>query len=214
MRNQNFTTSFQGLATLHQFTIAFVWTDRTYFYCLFNQNALFNIFCGTYNDTMPWPLHCKIRKEPIHQKNPRNFTKYTFYPGCWPSATFCSGQLLTPTPPCTSQQCSCPPLIPRQRQQRLSQTVHTDFFIKRLGELFSMKRFARVVILPWEPPGCCLWSSVSNYNRNFVWLAQNGSDILITLCMSLFICLELSFEGLTSSTGGCCTVLEWTIGIY
>ena len=25
---------------------------------------------------MPWPLHCKIREEPIHQK--RNFTRYTF----------------------------------------------------------------------------------------------------------------------------------------
>ena len=25
---------------------------------------------------MPWPLHCKIREEPIHQKN--NFTKSPF----------------------------------------------------------------------------------------------------------------------------------------
>ena len=30
MRNQNFTTSFQGLQTLHQFTIASVYTDGTY----------------------------------------------------------------------------------------------------------------------------------------------------------------------------------------
>ena len=71
VKNQNFTTRFESLISLplHSST-----PIEPNFYCLFNWNTLLNIVCGIC--VMQWPLHCKIREEPIHQN--RNFTKYPF----------------------------------------------------------------------------------------------------------------------------------------
>ena len=53
VRNQNFTTSFQDLETLHQFTIVFVLTDPIFTVSLIRIHYL-KLFV-----VMPWPLHCK-----------------------------------------------------------------------------------------------------------------------------------------------------------